>query len=228
VITIRDSDIVRSGSEAGIVVAIPFADRFAVGAIVKYGSFSTHSQLQPSSVPSDFTYANPAIDGDHAVDLGSTGSIVSFDLGATLRLISELRLAVVGQNLWGHGDDFPTRLGLGLSYKLGERLLLAADAVIDFTGAESCVAFAMDTNLCSQTASRRTYRVGGGLEYVIGGIIPFRAGYVYDQNYGRHHVSGGLGYLDLERGFGVDVSFRQSVTAGAETVLLAGFRVLKQ
>jgi hypothetical protein len=228
VVTIRDSDIVRSGSEAGIVVAIPFADRFAVGAIVKYGSFSTRSQLQPSSVPGDFSYANPAIDGDHSVDLGSTGSIVSFDLGATLRLISELRVAVVGQNLWAHGFEFPSRLGLGLSYKLGDRLLVAGDAVIDCTSAESCVAFAMDTNLCSQTAARRTYRLGAGAEYVIAGVIPFRAGYLYDQDYRRHHISGGLGYLDLERGFGIDLSFRQSVSSGSETVLLAGFRVLKQ
>ena len=63
---------------------------------------------------------------------------MTFDLGATLRIIDELYLGVVGHNLWAHGFELPTRLGLGLGYRYGERLTLAFDAVIDFTSAQRC------------------------------------------------------------------------------------------
>lgn len=221
-------DVVRQGTEAGTVLAIPFSDRFALGATLKYAYLSYTSQLHPGDVPDDFAYGqNPAINGDHVVDMGSPGNVVSFDIGATVRLFSELRLGVVGQNLWAHGVDMPTRLGIGLSYKLSETLLFAADAVIDFTGTASCVAISMQNGLCIDTKANTTFRIGGGMEYVAGGKVPLRVGYMYDSWLNAHHVSGGLGYLDLATGFGIDLSLRQQVSAGTETVALLGLRIIK-
>ena len=219
-------DTVRTGTEAGAVIAVPFGERFALGGTLKYGYFSLKSQLHAGDVPEDFAYQNPKIDGDKSVDLGTLGHVVSFDLGFTLRLINELRLGVVGQNLWAHGTELPSRLGIGLSYRLNERVLFAADAMIDFTGNESC-SVAMDNGLCQESQRRTTYRIGGGAEYIAASKVPLRAGYLYDSYLNAHHVSGGLGYLDTERGFGLDFSLRQQVSAGTETVLLLGFRVIK-
>lgn len=228
VFIVDGQDIVRTGTESGAVVAIPFGDRFALGGSLKYGYFSLRSQLRTGDVPDDFAFQNPNIDSDRRVDLGSAGHVVSFDLGATLRIIDELRLGVVGTNLWPHGTEMPTRLGIGLSYRLNERLLFAADAVIDFTGNESCIAVSPDNGLCSETERRTTYRLGGGAEYNLASRVPLRIGYLYDGNFNAHHVSGGIGYLNLERGFGLDLSLRQQVSAGTQTVVLLGFRVLKQ
>jgi hypothetical protein len=227
VVLVRGNDIVRTGNEAGIVIAVPFGDRFAIGGTLKYGYYSLRSQLHAADVPPDFTYQNPLIDGDHSVDLGSAGHVISFDVGATLRLFEELRIGVVGHNLWAHAPELPTRLGIGLSYRFSERLLVAADAVIDFNGTQMCTAFA-ETGLCSDSQQRTTYRLGGGGEYVAAGVVPLRLGYLYDGDLGAHHVSGGLGYFDSARGFSLDLSLRQQVSGGTETVALIGFRILKQ
>lgn len=218
-------DITRSGNEAGIVLAIPFGDRFALGATLKYGNYSLTSNIHPADVPMDFTYQNPSIDAEHNVDLGSVGNVVSFDVGATLRIFDQLRLGVVGQNLWSHGFEMPARLGLGLAYRLNERFIAAFDAMIDFTGSEICTTESY--GLCTDTARRLTYRLGGGLEYVAAGKVPLRAGYLYDSTLNANHVSGGLGYLDSERGFGLDFSLRQRVSAGTETVFLLGLRIIR-
>lgn len=225
VITVRGNDIVRTGNEAGLVLAVPLGERFAMGGTIKYGYFSLLSQLHPEDVPPDFTYANPLINGDRKVDLGSVGHVVSFDVGATLRLFNELRLGVVGQNLWAHGTEMPTRLGIGLSYRPSERLLLAADALIDFTGSESCIA--VTNGLCTDKEKRTVYRLGGGVEYIVKNVAPLRLGYLYDSNDGAHYISGGVGYLDLMRNYGIDLSLRQQVSAGTETVVLLGVRVQK-
>jgi hypothetical protein len=82
-------------------------------------------------------------------------------------------------------------------------------------------------SLCGQTEKVLTYRIGGGGEYVVVGRMPLRLGYLFDSNLGAHHVSGGLGYLDPERGFGLDFSLRQRVNAGNETILLFALRILR-
>jgi hypothetical protein len=100
--------------------------------------------------------------------------------------------------------------------------------MIDFTGAESCIALSMQNGLCSETERRTTYRIGGGGEYIVAGRMPLRLGYLFDSSYNAHHVSGGVGYLDPERGFGLDLSLRQQVSAGTQTVALLGIRILRQ
>jgi hypothetical protein len=224
VFNITSNDILRSGNEVGLVAAIPLGDRLAIGGTFKYGDYSLTSQLHPNDVPPDFTYANPIISGDHGVDLGSIGSVVSFDVGATLRIIDELRLGVAGQNLWAHGFEMPTRLGFGLAYRFNQTLLFAADGMIDFNGSQECTAVST-LGLCSQSQPRLTYRIGGGGEYYIANHVPIRLGYMYDSNLGASHVSGGLGYFGS--GFGVDFSLRQRVSAGNETILLLGLRYQK-
>ena len=225
-VLVQDSEIVRTGSESGVVVAVPITERFSIGGSLKYGYYSLTSQLRDGNVPADFNYQSPLIDQDHKVDLGSIGHVVTFDLGATARIYDELRVAVVGQNLWPHGIELPTRLGIGLSYRPGARWLLAADVVINFTGIQMCSAAPPDP--CSETTPRTTARVGGGVEYNIADRVPLRAGYVYDTELDAHHISGGLGYLHPERGIGVDFAIRQRVEGGNESVLLLGLRIVKE
>lgn len=223
-VLVQDSQIVRTGSESGVVVAVPLTERFSIGGSLKYGYYELTSQLGDGSVPADFQ--SPLINQDRKVDLGGIGHVVTFDLGATARIYDELRVAVVGQNLWPHGIELPTRLGIGLSYRPGPRWLIAADAVINFTGIKMCSAAPPDP--CSETTSRTTARFGGGVEYNIADRVPLRAGYVYDTELDVHHVTGGLGYLHPARGIGVDFAIRQRVEGGNESVLLLGLRVVKE
>ena len=86
VVRVDGSQIVRTGSETGAVVAFPLGDRFAIGGTLKYANYSLRSTLTPDLLPSDFTFQNQRIDGERNVDLGGTGHVISFDVGATLRL----------------------------------------------------------------------------------------------------------------------------------------------
>lgn len=225
-VLVEGSKIVRTGSESGVVVAVPITDRFSIGGSLKYGYYTLTSQLTDGTVPADFNYQSPLIDQDHNVDLGSVGHVVTFDLGVTARLWDELRVAVVGQNLWPHGIELPSRLGIGLSYRPSSRWLVAADAVINFTGILMCTG--QEADPCSEQKARTTARFGGGVEYSIASRVPLRAGYVYDTELEAHHVTGGLGYMHAERGIGVDFALRQRVDGGTETVLLLGLRLVKE
>ena len=238
VISVDGASIVRTGSEAGTVIAIPLFSRFALGGTLKYAYYTLRSTPTAQQLPPDYTYVTPNIDGDRVVDLGSINHVVTFDLGATLRIIDELYLGVVGHNLWGHGFELPTRLGLGLGYRYGERLTLAFDAVIDFTSAQRCTLEAQPSqgaagnpmladSLCATSEPELSYRLGGGLEYILMSKIPLRLGYQFESPLSAHHITGGVGYYNLEHNFGLDFSLRQGVNAGAETVLLIGLRILR-
>ena len=238
VVRVDGASIVRTGSEAGTTVAIPLFSRFALGGTLKYGYYTLRSTPTPGHLPTDFSYQSPQIDGDHIVDLGSINHVVTFDLGATLRVIDELYLGVVGHNLWGHGAELSSRLGMGLAYRYGERLTLAFDAVIDFVGAQRCSQQAQPSqlaagnpmladSLCVATEPELSYRLGGGVEYAIASRIPVRLGYQFESLLSAHHLSGGVGYFSPDRGLGIDFVMRQAVNAGAETVLLLGLRILK-
>ncbi len=235
---VQNSKIVRTGSESGIVVAVPISDRFSLGGTVKYGDYSLKSTLGDGSVPADFNYQSPRVDMDHNVDLGTISHVVTFDLGFTARIYDELRIAVVGQNLWAHGIELPSILGLGVSYRPSTRWLLAGDAVINFTGNVNCIGMSADkspnnstdnaTDPCVETSNQTTWRMGLGVEYAIADKVPVRVGYMFNSELDAHHISGGIGYLSVERGFGVDFAIRQRVQGGDETVMLLGLRYVKQ
>ena len=223
--TVYGTEIVRTGHETGSAVAIPIGERVAIGATVKYANYSLRSQLGQDMAPPGLSAADSRIDAEKGVDLGSTGHIVTFDIGATFRPMGGLHIGVVGQNLWPHGYELPTLLGMGLGYQFTDRLMLAVDTVVNFTGNEACSDMSGAT--CGETVRRTTVRVGAGGEYAIAGKVPLRLGYLYDNDLRRHHVSFGLGYISQDPGFALDVSVRQSVTAGKETVMLIGFRILR-
>lgn len=223
----RCPTILRTGHEVGLASAFPLGDRFILGVTTKYGYYSETAQLPDDQLRQQLPNANlmnPAIDKDKVYDFGSVSNVVSFDIGMTLRLFESLNVGVVGQNLWGHGKEMPTLLGMGLAYAWGTRLLLAADALVNFTGNEQCTA-AAPRPPCSETGNRITVRAGGGAELTLGSRVPLRAGYLFDSTLNSQHVTAGLGYFTPRYAF--DFGLRQRVVAGAETVLLFGFRVFR-
>lgn len=225
VIEVDGARISRNGNESGISMAVPIGDRFSLGATIKYSYYALRAELDPAMIPSGYNFQLSRLDKERGVDLGSSGHSVTFDFGATLRLFDQLRVGVVGQNLWPQGHELPIKLGVGLAYRLGERLILAGDAVINFTGSEDCVTVELDR--CTEVARRTTTRLGLGLEYSILSRVPLRLGYNYDDTQGAQAITGGLGYMNLSPAFALDFAFRQRVDAGAETVLLLGFRVIR-
>lgn len=226
-IRVEGGQLVRQGHEAGVVTAFPLGDRFSLGVTTKYTYYSLTAPLASNQVPADFAPTNPAIDKDRTYDMGSIGNALSFDVGVTARLWSGLYLGVVGQNLWPHGAEVPSMFATGLAYLPSNRLLLAADVSLNFTGFRECLDPKPPPSLlfCQDLGNRTVIKAGGGVEYLLSSRIPLRAGYLFDSNLGAHHVTGGIGYFDPR--FGLDFGFRQRVSGGMETTLVMGFRLLR-
>ena len=67
---------------------------------------------------------------------------------------------------------------------------------------------------------------GGGVEWLAGGSVPLRAGYVYDHVRRVHTVTAGLGYVDPK--FGVDLGLRQDAVGASSTTLMLSARYYVQ
>lgn len=232
IVSIRDIRLSRQGHEIGLLSAFPLGDRFILGLTTKYGYFSTSAQLPLDQLPPDFAPTNPRIDKDKVYDMGSVSNVVSFDIGLTIRALDRLSIGLVGQNLWGHGTEMPTTLGAGLAFQFSQRLTVAADVLLNFTGYQTCEGTA-EKDPCNTrqdpaqpTPSNRTVvRAGGGVEYVIADKVPLRAGYMFDSLQNSSHISAGLGYQSPR--FGIDAALRQRLAGGNETILLLGFRIFR-
>lgn len=133
----------------------------------------------------------------------------AFTMDASLRLTftEGFHLAVLAQNLVPtHNAYAPLMFGGSLSYTIAEAFTISADGLAD---------------LSPRTAGT-PFTVGGGVEYLAGGVVPIRAGYYFDDSRTAHVVSGGLGYVDQH--LGVDLAFRQQIEPSAATTLLLGVR----
>jgi hypothetical protein len=113
--TVQGAEIIRTGHESGTALAIPIGERVSIGATLKYGYYTLRSQLGQDMAPPGQSAADGRIDAENGVDLGSVGHVVTFDVGATVRPFGGLHIGVVGQNLWPHGYEMPTLLGIGLA-----------------------------------------------------------------------------------------------------------------
>jgi hypothetical protein len=174
----------RTWTDVRLGLGYPLGDRLAVGAVVRYIRANQGITSGPlgASLVSDGTPAGPIFDD------------LTVNLGATLIPADGFRIGVVGQNLTNPGVGFaPTTLQSGAGYT-SELFSLEADAMADFTTYKSI-------------AGR--YMAGG--ELFLGGHVPLRLGYRFDDGTRTHSLSGGLGYVDSK--WSVEASVRQDVVS---------------
>ena len=125
---------------------------------------------------------------------------VTVDASLLVRLSESLLVSLNGQNLIDVGNpDLRRYYALGLAYATGS-LTAAFDTRADFNG----------------PSVRFAYH--GGLEYVVGGAFPLRAGYSYDNILSTQYVSGGAGFFSKTGG--IDLAYRHEL-GGAGGRLLA-------
>jgi hypothetical protein len=172
-------------------------DRFAAGAIVRY--LRTTQDVDKGPLGS----------GDYVSD-GTAGSPVlntlTFDLGATLIPIDGFKIGVVGHNLTNPGTGLaPTTVQGGLGYG-SDLFSLEADVLGDFT---------------TYNVPRARAMFGG--ELFLGGHVPIRLGYRYDDGTKTHALAAGLGYV--EKSWSFEVSGRHDVAGDhLGTMLVASVR----
>jgi hypothetical protein len=205
---VPSTQVTRTGHAAGLSLSLPLGDKFILGATVKYLHFDTTAPLPPPTVPTQIT-------------LDSVNGI-SFDVGLIIKLGDKFRIAAIGYNLWDHGSrESPLSLGLGLAVTPVPTLNISFDTVLNFTGFQS---YSIDMVTGKITLSaRQTARLGPGIEWMIRGKVPLRAGVVYDSGLPGTFLTAGLGYVSPA--FGVDLSYRGKVQGGIENTLMLGIRL---
>jgi hypothetical protein len=134
--------------------------------------------------------------------------VQGFTMDASLRVAPTpgLNLAVLAVNFIDLDSPYaPVIVGGAGAFTFAEIATLGADVLLDLSSFESAAVTA-----------------GGGLEVLLGQIVPLRIGYAFDVERELHTLSGGAGYTDRSVGF--DLSFQQQVSGGSETRIIGAFR----
>ncbi len=150
----------------------------------------------------------PSADGN---ELGSERIARGFTLDASINvsLTEQFQLAALGQNLIDMDTPYaPQLVGAGAGAQLGA-LGLGVDLLFDLS-----------------TFERAKPIVGGGLEFMTSAKVPLRFGYEYHDGSGRHDISGGLGFIEEQ--FGLNVSMRQQVSGGSQTLVMGSLQYFVQ
>lgn len=207
---VQSAKLTREGHAAGISLSMALADRFLIGATLKYLHFSTTAPLPEGTVPSQLT-------------LDSVNGI-TFDAGILIKAHPKFNIAAVGYNLWDHGSrETPTSLGLGLAFIPIPSLSIDFDAVVNFTGYKEPIYTDATKTVVKKFDFKATARLGPGLEWLIANKVPLRLGVVYDTGLSAAYVTGGLGYFGQT--WAVDLSYRGKVAGGLENFLSLGVRI---
>jgi hypothetical protein len=186
----------RTWTDVRLGLAYPLGDRFSVGTTLRYlrgNQGVTTGPLGGTTGPlTALTGTNDlASDGQAG---GPIVNVMTFDAGMTIIPADGFRIGAVGHNLTNPGNGLaPTTFQGGLGYT-ADLFSLEGDAMADFTTYKS-------------TAGR--YMAGG--ELFLGGHVPLRVGYRYDDGTRTHSLSGGLGYIATQWSF--EASVRQDVVS---------------
>lgn len=179
----------RRAHEGGMALALRVSPRLSLGGNVKY--FDYNSMVPGESDDSGFT----------------------FDLGATLVLMPQFRIGVVGHHLFGGSiDQYPRALGTGVVIVPTNYLQLSFDAVwrLERPDGESTGRYGGGAELFLNTA-------GGQAGYAV------RVGAVHDVQLDGTFISGGAGFKANK--VGVDVGLRRQISGGDETIIQVSLRL---
>ncbi len=216
----------RDGHETGLALALPVGEWFSFGLSAKYLRIATS---YPN--PAYNATSNPGAPQSFILDStlsSSSADGFTMDVGANVRLGQSLSLGVVGYNLIPlRSREAPMALGTGLAYHYGTALTLALDYVVNFNQYKECAA-TMPGGLCDPTVDKNlvTHKLGGGLEWLIRNVFALRAGAVWDSGRPSTSLTFGLAYVG--QSFAVDVSYKQQVEHGVESLIVGGIRVFLQ
>ena len=186
---IEGSELSRRAHEGGGTLSRALSRRLFAGVNIKYFDYE-------STVPGE-----------------EDSSGFTVDAGATLMLMPQLRLGLVGHHLFGKQSvHYPRALGTGMVFRPLPQLSLSFDALWRLERPEG----------------ESTGRYGGGIEYFLQSSdrqsgYPIRLGAVHDVAKSGTYVGGGLGFMAAK--VGLDVALKRQVSGGDEMILQASLRI---
>jgi hypothetical protein len=207
---VNDAKLTRQGHVAGLSLSMALADRFLLGATIKYLHLDTTAPLPEGTVPGELNL-------DHL-------NGVTFDIGLLVKAHPKLNIAAVGYNLWDHGSrETPASLGLGLAFIPIPQLSIEFDTVVNFTGYKEPNYTDETKRIVKDFSFKATARLGPGVEWLIANKVPLRLGVVYDTGLSATYLTAGSGYF--AQSWAIDLSYRGKVSGGIENYLMLGVRI---
>ena len=201
-----DVTAARAGHETGLALAVTLSKHASLGVAARYLDLAT-------------TAADPASPAASAapLTLDATGAGVgagfTADVGLSLRF-GPVDVGLVGYHLVPvRSVEAPLAAAAAVAWRARPSLLLALDTVVPFDRYRDP----------ATGAARPSARVGGGLEWLVAGRLPLRAGALWDGGRPGAWVSAGLGWLG--RSFAIDLAYRQQLLGGLDSTVVAGARV---
>jgi hypothetical protein len=201
----------RSVLDVRLGLAYPITDKFIVGISGRYLKVNQSGTAGPSygflpSLVSGGLF-DPST-GTPPTDRFALVNTATLDVGIVAKPSDTFYIAAVGQNLTYANNGFlPLLVGGGLGYS-ADFLSVEADGLADLS------------SWSLPGALKPTARIGGGAEYKLGGLVPLRAGYKYDEGAKLSTLSFGSGYVGSD--FGVEATVKRTVSSpGATTVFIS-------
>jgi hypothetical protein len=187
----------NSGWEGRIGLGLPIIEMLSIGAAGRYANFTnsdTHAIAEhraPPGVPWDRTFKVKGF---------------TVDAAATLRPMDGLAISALAYNIIDlHSPLAPRLVGGSVAFGSQSGVSIGADVLVDLNQ--------------QKLFDGKKLTFGGGLEYLASGLAPIRVGYAYDQGRKQHSLTGGFGYVSQT--FGAQLSMRQTVSNGSETLLIS-------
>ncbi len=186
-------------------LGIPIVNMLSIGISGRYMRYTISDQR---ALPERPVVAGSAPDQTFKI------KAFSLDTNVTLRPIRGLSISGLAYNLLDTKSPLaPMMVGGSAAFSVGNRGFgFGGDVLVD-----------LNTHKAFDSAK---LLVGGGLEFLLEGHIPLRAGYLYDQGRDQHGVTAGVGFV--EQRVGVQMSVRQIVVGGSETTLMAALQYFVQ
>lgn len=199
----------RAGDNAGWEIkggiGIPIVNMLSVGVS---GRFVRYTLSDPNARPE-----KPVEMGEEP-DQSFKLKAFSLDANFTLRPIPGLSLAGLAYNMIDTKSPLaPRMVGGSAAFSFGRSGFgLGGDVLVDLNS--------------HKLFDGVKLQMGGGMEYLMEGRIPLRAGYLYDQGREQHAVTGGVGFVEQQ--VGVHLSLRQVVSGGNDTTLMGALQYFVQ
>jgi hypothetical protein len=196
----------NSGWEAKVGLGIPILDMLSVGVSGRYMHYRISDPNAIAERPVTMVGQKP--------DQSFKIKRFTMDASVTLRPIPGLSIAGLAYNLIDTDSPLaPMMVGGSAAFSFGSTGFgLGGDALLDLNR--------------HKAFDGPKLLVGGGLELLAQGLVPLRAGYLYDQGREQHGVTAGIGYVDQR--VGIQFSLRQMVSGGNETTLMGALQYFVQ
>lgn len=201
----------NSGWEGKLGLGVPIGQMISLGVSGRFSNFTVYDKKARAENYDD-PPPLPGQDPDPEDHRYKLHKVFTMDAALTIRPFEGFTISGLAYNVINTKSPLAPML-VGGSVSFGkDAISLGGDVLVDL-------------NMHKQFSGVKL-QIGGGIEYLTGGVAPLRAGYLYDQGRQQHAITFGIGYLTKQ--FSAQISLRQYVAGAKDTTLFSAIQYFVQ